>query len=106
MADSRILVMGRVQGVGFRRFAQKVALRIGLRGAVRNLEDGRVELFVLAPSPEKLKALLEQLKKGPSHGHVSHLEEEILSPEKCALVQLLIDPGVEFDILETSQEPI
>ena len=37
------LIAGRVQGVGFRFFAREAAVREGLRGFVRNLEDGRVE---------------------------------------------------------------
>ena len=39
------LVKGRVQGVGFRWFVQYEAARIGLRGWVRNTEDGEVEVL-------------------------------------------------------------
>lgn len=42
----RILVSGRVQGVGFRWFTRDAATREGVRGWVRNLPDGRVEAFV------------------------------------------------------------
>ena len=38
------LVKGRVQGVGFRWFVQREAAEIGLRGWVRNTEDGHVEI--------------------------------------------------------------
>ena len=37
------LVKGRVQGVGYRAFAQKKALELGLSGYAENLPDGRVE---------------------------------------------------------------
>ncbi len=43
---ARILVAGRVQGVGFRAFAARTATRLDLVGGVRNLDDGRVELEV------------------------------------------------------------
>ncbi len=39
----RIFVDGRVQGVGFRQSAAREATRLGLRGWIRNLPDGRVE---------------------------------------------------------------
>ncbi|MDA8425925.1 MAG: acylphosphatase [Treponema sp.] len=42
----RALVDGRVQGVGFRYSARREALRLDLRGWVRNLPDGSVELWV------------------------------------------------------------
>ena len=42
----RIVVSGRVQGVGFRYFTQDTALREGVTGWVRNLPDGRVEAHV------------------------------------------------------------
>ena len=43
---AQILVSGRVQGVGYRAFAARVASRHALLGGVRNLDDGRVELDV------------------------------------------------------------
>jgi acylphosphatase len=42
----RLVVAGRVQGVGFRYFTREVARREGLHGIVRNLDDGRVEIEV------------------------------------------------------------
>ena len=41
----RWLIRGRVQGVGFRYFAQRAAAELGLTGYVRNLDDGRVEVY-------------------------------------------------------------
>jgi acylphosphatase len=48
MVCRRFLVSGRVQGVGFRNFVQKRALDLGVRGVVRNLFDGRVEILAQA----------------------------------------------------------
>ncbi|HTX72969.1 MAG TPA: acylphosphatase [Rectinemataceae bacterium] len=45
-AAFRAVVTGRVQGVGFRYSARREALRLDLRGWVRNLPDGAVELWV------------------------------------------------------------
>jgi acylphosphatase len=42
----RLVISGRVQGVGFRYFTQNAAVREGVTGWVQNLPDGRVEAFV------------------------------------------------------------
>jgi len=51
----RWLVRGRVQGVGYRWFAQKAAAGLGLSGYARNLDDGRVEVYA-AGAEAKLAA--------------------------------------------------
>jgi acylphosphatase len=60
---------GRVQGVGFRYTAEKVALDIGLTGWVKNLPDGRVEAVCEGPR-EKIEAFSEKLKTGPLGAHI------------------------------------
>ena len=59
----RFLIAGRVQGVGFRFFAREAAAREGLRGFVRNLEDGRVEV-----EAEGDQAALERLERSLHQG--------------------------------------
>lgn len=67
------LIYGQVQGVGYRRFAQRVGQGLGLKGWVRNLFDGRVE--VLAEGKvENLDALQKLLNQGPSHALVDRVE--------------------------------
>lgn len=59
-----IFVSGRVQAVGYRRFAQKQAKALEIKGWTRNLADGRVEIFA-AGSEKALDLLCEDLRKGP-----------------------------------------
>lgn len=68
-----VLINGRVQGVGYRYFAQNAAQALGLVGEVRNLVDRRVELVAEGPESD-LKKLLKRLEQGPSLSHVSSLE--------------------------------
>ncbi len=83
MVARRYLVSGRVQGVGFRWFTERTGLQLGLRGWVRNLEDGRVE--VLAVGDEKaLEELKGRLYVGPRGSEVRGVEEIEAAPEKLA----------------------
>ena len=66
----RFLVSGRVQGVGFRYFARRVAGRLGLVGWVRNLPDGSVEA-VAEGSPEELARFHSELRLGPTLADVT-----------------------------------
>ena len=64
LAARLYLVRGRVQGVGYRDYAQRAASALGLTGYVRNLDDGRVEVYAAGP-PDKLSDLAAALRKGP-----------------------------------------
>ncbi len=63
------LVRGRVQGVGFRWFVERVARELGLTGYVKNLDDGRVEVYAVGPR-NRLAALEGRLWKGPDYADV------------------------------------
>ena len=67
------LVKGRVQGVGYRAFAQKKALELGLSGYAENLPDGRVEVVAEGPK-EALELFLHHLKQGPRLARVEAVE--------------------------------
>ena len=69
------LVRGRVQGVGFRDYVQRVASALGVTGYVRNLDDGRVEVYA-AGSPAQLSDLAAALRKGPRMSDVRGVEEQ------------------------------
>jgi acylphosphatase len=78
------LVKGRVQGVGFRWFVQREAAEIGLRGWVRNTEDGHVEV-VAAGSSEKAE-LKDALRKGSRGSRVDAvLDDELAESEGANL---------------------
>ncbi len=68
-----VLVSGRVQGVGYRAFAQRYALDLGLAGQSENLSDGRVEV-VAEGDREGLEQLLVHLRQGPTHAAVGDLD--------------------------------
>ncbi|WP_158943452.1 acylphosphatase [Granulicella sp. S190] len=71
------LVKGRVQGVGFRWFVHQEAAEIGLRGWVRNTDQGHVEI-VAAGKPEELAELKDALRKGSRGSRVDAVEEQEL----------------------------
>ncbi len=71
----RVLVEGRVQGVGFRWHTRLEARAIGARGWVRNLDDGRVEAHVEG-SRRAVKELLDWIAAGPSGAAVESVEAE------------------------------
>ena len=62
--QSRIYVLGFVQGIGFRGFVKSNARKLGLKGWVQNLPDGRVEILVQG-SKETIKKLIKLCEKGP-----------------------------------------
>lgn len=68
-----LVVSGRVQGVGFRWFTEKEALRHGVTGYVRNLPDGRVEIWAQAEEPA-LAVFVERVKEGPRGARVDDVE--------------------------------
>lgn len=55
----QVFYEGRVQGVGFRYFARRLAAGFDVAGYVRNLPDGRVELVASGEAEEFLQALRE-----------------------------------------------
>jgi acylphosphatase len=62
-------IVGDVQGVGFRYFAQSHARRLGLEGYVRNRYDGAVEVEAEGSS-DALEGFLDLLRKGPRAARV------------------------------------
>lgn len=67
-----VFVSGLVQGVGFRHATYRQALRLGLRGWVRNLPDGRVEALMQGERP-LLDQMLEWCARGPAVARVDRV---------------------------------
>lgn len=65
----RITVSGRVQGVFYRASTLEAAQRFGVKGTVRNLRDGRVEVLAEGP-PDAMQSLLDWCREGPPSARV------------------------------------
>ncbi len=72
---AHILVSGRVQGVCYRMYARDKALSLDLKGWVRNLPDGRVEI-VAEGEGEKIALFLVLIRTGPSSAQVTDLQAD------------------------------
>ena len=72
VAEARVVVSGRVQGVWFRGFTQRVAADAGVRGWVRNLPDRRVEA-VLQGNRAAVETVVGFLREGPPGATVTDI---------------------------------
>ncbi len=79
MMAAEIVVEGRVQGVGFRTFAQRKASVLGLSGYVMNLRDGRVRVRAEGPR-ETIEELVRDLQKGPPLSRIERVSVTWLPP--------------------------
>jgi acylphosphatase len=78
-AAAEILVEGRVQGVGFRDYAQRRASQLGLAGYVMNLKDGRVRARAEG-ARDIIEQLVRELEKGPPLSRVERVSVRWLPP--------------------------
>jgi acylphosphatase len=69
----RLYIKGTVQGIFFRQFIKDNAERNNVKGFVRNLEDGRVEVFIEGNN-EDVDKMIELCKKGPKHSQIDDVE--------------------------------
>jgi len=69
------LISGKVQGVFYREFTKRRAVELGIKGVVRNLEDGTVEVIAQGEE-EQLKRFVKLLKKGSTFTRVENIEVE------------------------------
>jgi len=84
-------VSGSVQGVGYRFYAQRASQRLGLPGYVKNLRDGRVEVYAIG-LPSELASLRCELERGPQAASVSGVFEEEAGIEERFAHHFSIEP--------------
>lgn len=89
MKTIHVIITGDVQGVGFRYYTRKEAVRLGLVGWVKNRVDGRVEAL-LQGDDEQLKAMLNWLKSGSPMARVDSIDQK-LQPEDRNLISFDIE---------------
>jgi acylphosphatase len=70
-----IRIHGKVQGVGYRFFATRVARRLGLKGWIQNNRDGSVEAMVEGEKGA-IDEWIEELKEGPRYAEVTRIDQE------------------------------
>jgi acylphosphatase len=75
----RVLVRGRVQGVGFRWFVEREAHLLGIAGWVRNNHDGSVEVLAMG-TRDQLSGLRSRLYEGPRASRVDDVQEVEAKP--------------------------
>lgn len=69
MITKRIVVSGRVQGVGFRKFVQRWANEFQVTGTAMNMQNGDVEIYASGDQAH-VDQLVEKAKSGPTFAHV------------------------------------
>jgi acylphosphatase len=92
-----VMVQGRVQGVGFRAFVEREALRCGVEGWVRNRRDGSVEA-VFAGDAAIVAAMIEACRRGPAVSRVDALDQRDGTEDELKLRR----PGELFSMLATA----
>ena len=86
----RIVVRGRVQGVGFRWFVREAARAAGLAGRVRNNADGSVEVIARG-GRAALAALRAAIREGPPGARVDGVEESQLGESDPLPLPFMVD---------------
>jgi acylphosphatase len=92
----RVVIRGRVQGVGYRAWAEYSAVERGLQGWVRNRADGSVEAMFVGPA-DVVTAMIEACWQGPNGASVSAVDQHHAGSEELALIRR----GELFSVLAT-----
>jgi acylphosphatase len=88
----RYFVSGMVQGVGFRFFTQAAAEKLHIQGFVRNLFDGRVEVFAMG-APQQHAEFRTMLERGPRFSSISEVQEEAATLDPQYEGEFVINPS-------------
>jgi acylphosphatase len=93
----QVMIRGRVQGVGYRGWAEITALQLGVEGWIRNCRDGSVEA-VLSGTEEAVLTMIELCRGGPPGARVEVVDQREADSTDLALRR----PGDLFSVLATS----
>lgn len=91
MKAVEVVIHGRVQGVGFRWNVRRIALGLGLKGWVRNADDGAVHAL-FAGSESAVEEMIGWCRRGPTAARVTSLDEHTIDAKD---VQRLEGFGIE-----------
>lgn len=92
----RLMIRGRVQGVGYRAWVASQATTCGLEGWVRNRRDGSVEVL-FAGAPKHVADLVALCRHGPPSSHVDSVTSETAGIDELNLRRA----GEAFSVLPT-----
>jgi acylphosphatase len=79
-----VVIRGRVQGVGYRAWAEVTAIEHGLQGWVRNRRDGAVEALFIGLEA-RVAAMIEACRAGPPGARVDFVDHRDAGPDEVAL---------------------
>lgn len=79
MTAVRVFYEGRVQGVGFRWTTRRIAQGYDVRGLVRNLSDGRVEIQAMG-DPDEVRDFLQEIRESSLAGHITSEHTDTVQP--------------------------
>jgi acylphosphatase len=92
----RVIIHGRVQGIGYRVWTEREALARSIEGWVRNRKDGTVEA-VFAGMPDAVAGMIEACRQGPALSHVTAVD--VHDASQAELTQRR--PADKFSLLPT-----
>lgn len=92
----QIVIRGRVQGVGFRYWTMREAIRLGVAGWVRNRRDGSVEALFAGPA-DAVADMVASCRNGPGAAHVDAVEDQPVTANALKMIR----PGERFSQLPT-----
>lgn len=90
------MIRGRVQGVGFRYWTMREAIRLGVTGWVRNRRDGSVEALFAGPA-DAVAHMMALCQKGPESAQVDAVEDQPVMANALKMIR----PGERFSQLPT-----
>jgi acylphosphatase len=96
MTVRRVVIRGRVQGVGYRAWVDHQARRLGLQGWVRNRRDGSVEAMFGGPE-QTVADMIACCRNGPSSARIDEVAEEVAQADELELRRT----GEAFSVLPT-----